>query len=95
MLAVHAGINAADAIAGMTIQRRSSGDQHEQALVLLKDVPGSKDARRLLGPLIKLKPKTEYDPTPIRRNEAEQAVKRAEALVQIARSVAGRRRPQE
>ena len=36
-LAIHAAINAADAVCGARLGRRSAGEDHEQALVLLRE----------------------------------------------------------
>jgi hypothetical protein len=87
-LAVHAGINAVDAITGLTLRRRGSGEQHEQTLVLLRDVPEGGTVRRHFAPLLDVKPRAEYDAKPVRRSVAEQAVKRAEKLLDIARELA-------
>ena len=87
-LAAHAGINAVDAITGMALGRRSSGEQHEQVLVLLKQIPSAGDARKHLSHLLAIKPKAEYDAKPIRKTAAAQAVGRAEKLLEIARSIA-------
>lgn len=89
-LAVHAGINAADAITGMELGRRSSGNQHEQSLILLRETSVGTEVNRLLRPLLKIKPKAEYEPPPIRKTDAEAAVRRAESLVEIAREIASR-----
>lgn len=86
-LAVHAGINACDAITGARLGKRASGTQHEQALILLKDVPEAKDTRRLLRPLLGIKPRAEYDPVPLREGDAKLAVKLAIQLVEVARGV--------
>jgi hypothetical protein len=89
-LAVHAGINAVDAITGMTLRRRGSGEQHEQTLVLLRDVPDGGAVRKHFAPLLDVKPRAEYDAKPVRRSVAEQAVMRAEKLLDIVRDVAER-----
>ncbi|MGH7857028.1 MAG: HEPN domain-containing protein [Candidatus Binatia bacterium] len=86
-LAVHAGINAADAITGARLGKRASGAQHEQVLTLLKDVPEADRARRYLRPLLATKPRAEYDPTQIRERPARRSVEQAEELVSIARTV--------
>ncbi len=83
--AVHAGINASDAITGFELECRSSGKNHEQALVLLKEVAGGKRAITELTFLLKIRPKAEYEPRPIRRDTATSTVERARKLVEIAR----------
>lgn len=86
-LAVHAGINACDAITGARLGKRASGTQHEQTLILLKNVPESTNARRLLRPLLAIKPRAEYDAAPLRQRDAERAVDHASQLVALARDV--------
>lgn len=86
-LAVHAGINAADAITGARLGKRASGSQHDQALSLLKDVPEANQARRLLRPLLAVKPRAEYDPAQMREGPARRAVEQADELVTLARTV--------
>jgi HEPN domain-containing protein len=86
-LAVHAGINACDAITGARLGKRASGTQHEQTLILLKDVPEAKDTRRLLRPLLGIKPRAEYDAVPLKQRDAQRAVEQASQLVELAHSV--------
>lgn len=88
--AAHAGINASDAITGFVLGKRSAGKSHDQVLTLLKEVPRGKEASSELGPLLRLKPKAEYEPGPVRRDAAARAVQRAERLVEIARNVGER-----
>ena len=62
-LAVHAGINASDAICGARLGERAAGDSHDQVLALLRTagkdgVEVEKELRRLLP----LKTKAEYEP---------------------------------
>ncbi|VAW08992.1 hypothetical protein MNBD_ACTINO01-1786 [hydrothermal vent metagenome] len=87
-LAIHAAINAADAVCGARIGKRATGPDHDQALVLL-DQAGTdgaalaKELRRLLP----LKTKAEYDPDDIPLSAASRAVDRAHRCVAIARRV--------
>ncbi len=88
--AAHAGINASDAITGLYLGKRSSGKTHEEALVVLKETPVGKQAADDLGRLLKLKPRAEYEPGPVRRDIATGAVRRARHLVELAREAAAR-----
>ena len=88
-LAVHAAINAADAVCGARLGMRAAGEDHEQVLTLLRQAgdDGAKvetDLRRLLP----LKTKAEYDSDDVAPAVATKAVERAQRCVQVARSVA-------
>jgi hypothetical protein len=95
--AVHAGINASDAILGARTGQRAGGEDHKQAIPLLAALPvDGRQAANALGRLVPLKSKAEYDPEPVSRSNAELALRQATALVEIARSViAARLRPEE
>jgi HEPN domain-containing protein len=84
--AVHAGINAADAITGALRGVRSADSDHGRAVDLLaasgKD---GKEASKHLARLLPLKTKAEYDSGSVPRSRAEAAVKSAARLVEIAR----------
>ncbi len=87
-LAIHAAINAADAVCGARLGKRATGPDHDQALVLLGQagtdgVALAKELRRLLP----LKTKAEYDPDDIPLSTASRAVDRAHRCVAIARRV--------
>jgi hypothetical protein len=88
-LAVHAAINAGDAVCGARLGMRAAGEDHYQVLVLLRQagVDGAKienDLRRLLP----LKTKAEYDADDVAPAVARKAVERAQRCAVIARSVA-------
>jgi uncharacterized protein (UPF0332 family) len=84
--AVHAGINAADAIMGALRDMRSSDPDHSRAVELLEDSgKDGKDASKHLARLIPMKTKAEYDPGTVSRSKADSAVKSASRLVEIAR----------
>ncbi len=88
-LAVHAGINASDAVCGARIGERAAGDSHDQVLALLKiagkdGVAVEKELRRLLP----LKTKAEYEPDDVAVGVATKAVERAHKCVAIAQAVA-------
>lgn len=83
--AVHAGINAADAITGALRGTRSSDRDHSRAVDLLEDSgKDGKSASKHLARLIPLKTKAEYDVGTVPRPKAESAVKNASRLVEIA-----------
>jgi len=78
-LAIHAAINAADAVCGARLGQRAAGEDHDQALILLQTTGPDgakllKDLRRILP----LKTKTEYEPDDIAPGVAEKAVERAQ-----------------
>jgi hypothetical protein len=88
-LAVHAAINAADAVCGARLGMRAAGEDHDQVLALLRQAgaDGAKiesDLRRLLP----LKTKAEYDADDVAPAVARKAVERAQRCAAIARSVA-------
>jgi uncharacterized protein (UPF0332 family) len=84
--AVHAGINAADAITGALRGMRSSDTDHSRAVDLLEaSGKDGQDASKHLARLIPLKTKAEYDPGTVPRSKAESALKSASRLVEIVR----------
>lgn len=88
-LAIHAAINAADAVCGARLGQRAAGEDHEQVLTLLKQAGTDgtaveKELRRLLP----LKTKTEYEPDDVAPSIATKAVERAKRCVTVARSAA-------
>lgn len=94
--AVHAGINAADAILGARTGARAGREDHKQAIPLLTSLPvDGRAAANALGRLVPLKSKAEYDPEPISRGTAELALRQATTLVEIARSTVASRSTSE
>ena len=88
-LAIHASINASDAICGARLGERAAGDSHDQVLALLKTA--GKDgvaAERELRRLLPLKTMAEYEPDDVAAGVATKAVERAERCVAIAQAVA-------
>lgn len=88
-LAIHAAINAADAVCGGRLGERTAGEAHDQVLALLRTAGNDglaveKELRRLLP----LKTKAEYEPDDIAAGAAMKAVERAHRCVAISRSVA-------
>ena len=88
-LAIHAAINAADAVCGGRVGRRITGEDHDRVLELLKQSgrDGADVARDLRG-LLPLKTRTEYEPDLVASGIATRAVERAQRCVGIARAVA-------
>ena len=88
-LAIHAAINAADAVTGARVGKRSAGEDHDQVLALLRDAgKDGAEVERNLARLLPLKTKAEYEPDEIPKAEAARAVERAQRCVAVARTVA-------
>ena len=88
-LAIHAAINAADAVCGARVGQRAAGEGHDQVVSLLATAGAdgnavAKDLRRLLP----LKTQAEYEPEGVSHGIAAKAVERAQRCVTIARAVA-------
>lgn len=88
-LAIHAAINAADAVCGARVGQRAAGESHDQVVSLLATAGAdgtavAKDLRRLLP----IKTQAEYEPEDIAHGVAAKAVERAQRCVIIARAVA-------
>jgi len=93
-LAIHAGINAADAVTGMRIGRRAAGQDHDEVLKLLREAGrDGAEVERSLSRLLPLKTKAEYEPDDIPRPEAKRAVERAARCVAVATRVASQGHP--
>lgn len=85
-LAIHAGINGADAVTAIRVGRRTAGRDHDDALGLLRTAgPDGMAVARLLGRLLPLKTRAEYEPDDIARSDATKAVERARKIVEVAR----------
>lgn len=89
-LAIHAGINAADAVCGARLKTRAAGQDHRQTIILLGQAGDdgaqlAKDLQRLLP----LKTTTEYEPDDIPPSKATSAVGWAKRCVDVARRVVG------
>jgi hypothetical protein len=88
-LAVHAGINAADAVCGARLGHRAAGDDHHHVLVLLREAgPDGAAVERELRRLLPLKTKAEYEPDDIASSVATKAVERAQRCAAVARRLA-------
>ncbi|HBX77880.1 MAG TPA: DNA-binding protein [Acidimicrobiaceae bacterium] len=88
-LAIHAGINAADAVCGARIGKRSTGEDHDQVLNMLGDAgPDGAKVQRELRRLLPLKTSTEYEPDEVAAGVARKAVERSLRCVAVAQVVA-------
>ncbi|MEO7555840.1 MAG: HEPN domain-containing protein [Acidimicrobiales bacterium] len=90
-LAIHAAINAADAVTGVRLGTRAAGQDHDRVLDLLREAgKDGAEVERHLARLLPLKTKTEYEPDDVSKAEAKRAVERAGRCVAVARSLADR-----
>lgn len=88
-LAIHAGINSADAVCGARLAKRAAGEDHDQVLALLRQAgPDGAEVERDLRRLLPLKTKAEYEPDDIAPSVALKAVERAQRCAAVARRVA-------
>lgn len=88
-LAIHAGINSADAVCGARLGKRAVGGDHDQVLALLRQAgPDGSEVERELRRLLPLKTKAEYEPDDIVPSAATKAVERAQRCAAVARRVA-------
>ena len=88
-LAIHAGINSADAVCGARLGKRAAGEDHDQVLALLRQAgPDGAEVERELRRLLPLKTKAEYEPDDIAPSVAAKAVERARRCADAARRVA-------
>lgn len=88
-LAIHAGINAGDAVCGARLGQRAAGEDHDQALDLLRHAgPDGAEIDRELRRLLPLKTRAEYEPDEIAPSVAAKAVERARRCATIAARVA-------
>jgi len=88
-LAIHAAINAADAVCGARLGHRAAAPDHDQVVALLNQA--GKDGAAIateLRRLLPLKTPTEYDPDTVATSVATKAVERAQRCVIVARRVA-------
>lgn len=89
--AIHAGINAKDAIVTILTGATSKGKDHAAAAKELKQAlanrPDASTAERALRELIGVKADVEYGTTPITRAKAEPLARRARTLVDLAAEI--------
>lgn len=85
-LCVHAGIAAADVICCIELKEHAQGEDHHQALALLKRVrPGGADLAKSLAPLLGMKTQAGYSHRPVTNDNRKRAQRHAERLVRAAR----------
>jgi hypothetical protein len=88
-LAIHASINAADAVTGMRLGVRAAGQDHDEAVVLLRTAgPDGVAVAKELGRLLPMKIRAEYEPDDIPKSDAAKSVERARRIVEVASRVA-------
>ncbi len=88
-LAIHAGINAADAVCGARLGERAAGEDHDQVLTLLRQAgPDGTKVEKELRRLLPLKTRAEYEPDDVAPGVATKALERAQRCVAVARTVA-------
>lgn len=86
-LAVHAAINAADAITAARLGQRAAGPDHDQVMILLDQAGAEGKAAALhLRRLLPLKARAEYDPDDVPKSAATKAVSWAQRVVGLART---------
>lgn len=91
-LAIHAGINAADAVCGARLGKRAAGRHHDDVLELLRQSgEDGAEVEKHLRRLLPMKAKAEYEPDDIPKSTATKAVDRAHKCVAIARRVVASR----
>jgi hypothetical protein len=86
-LCVHAGIAASDVICCKALGHFVQGDDHQQAVAELSKVtPGGKQLGKDLRVLLAMKTLASYAAPPVSAEERKRAWRRAESLVEAARS---------
>lgn len=92
-LAIHAGINAADAVTGVRLGQRAAAQDHDEALLLLRTAgPDGTAVATELARLLPMKTRAEYAPDDIPKSDASKAVERARRIVEVARRIAAAQR---
>lgn len=87
-LAIHAGIDAADAVTGVRSGVRTAGQDHDEAIELLRTAgPDGVAVAKELGRLLSMRTRAEYEPNDVPKSDAARAVERARRIAEIARRV--------
>jgi sigma54-dependent transcription regulator len=81
-LAVLAGIAAGDAICGHVLKKRSRGQDHHQAVDLLRTVRGADTAARALSTLLDIKDAAHYGTDGLPADKSAKAVRAAQRMVE-------------
>ncbi|WP_420639197.1 DNA-binding protein [Candidatus Poriferisocius sp.] len=88
-LAIHAGINSADAVCGARVGQRAAGEDHDQVLALLRQAgPDGASIEKDLRRLLPLKTRAQYEPDDVAPGVATKAVERAKRCAALAHTVA-------
>lgn len=86
-LCVHAGIAASDVICCKALGHFVQGDDHLQAISeISKVVPGGRELGNDLRSLLQMKTRAGYGAPPVTAEDRKRAWRRAESLVEAARS---------
>ncbi len=88
--AVDAGINAADAVAGVNLGRRWKGPHEQAADFAAQAGPEGKEVARELRRLLPLKTQAHYDAAAIAESKARSAVTAAERALAVAHRATAR-----
>ena len=88
--AVDAGINAADAVAGMNLGQRWKGPHEQAAEFVAKAGAEGKEIARELRRLLPLKTRSHYDAAPVTEAKARTAVTAADRAVAVSRRATAR-----
>ena len=86
ILAVHAAISAADSLCVFESEERYAGTQHREAVLLFRSLDDNKNHTRRLENLIALKTDAEYGDRPMKKGEAERAVKDANRFLEFVQT---------
>jgi hypothetical protein len=85
-LCVHAGVAAADVICCAALGRHAEGDDHNEALALLRSVrPDGSELAKSLRPLLGMKTRAGYSHRAVNADDRKRAQRHAERLVRAAR----------
>jgi hypothetical protein len=85
MLLVHAGIAAADVICCARLGEHAQGENHQDAVALLKVADDS--SARHLDTLLRMKTRAKFGHTPASRDDQKKAQRAVDALLKTARAV--------
>jgi hypothetical protein len=85
-LCVHAGVAAADVICCVELGVHAQGEDHNQALTLLRKVrPGGDELAKSLGPLLGMKTRAGYSHRAVTSEDRKRAYRNAQRLLRAAR----------
>ncbi len=85
-LCVHAGVAAADVICCVDLKVHAQGDDHNQALTLLRKIrPDGEQLAKSLGPLLGMKTRAGYSHRAVTSEDLKRAHRNAQRLLRAAR----------